>query len=154
MRTSPPWPPSPPEGPPRGTNFSRRKAMAPLPPSPALTRIRASSMNMRGGEVASWGRGAGGARVSLDECSGAWRTDGEAVGAALRPRELRERASVCLGLWNLGYATGNFGSWGVVCCRFLMSRRSRACYTCAIEDQLRPDVDPNVRRDVPHEPGS
>ena len=46
MRMSPPWPPSPPEGPPRGTNFSRRKAMQPLPPSPAFTRIFASSMNM------------------------------------------------------------------------------------------------------------
>lgn len=48
MMTSPPRPPSPPEGPPRGTNFSRRKAMQPLPPSPALTRIFASSMNIRG----------------------------------------------------------------------------------------------------------
>src|SRR5438270_9118746 len=47
MITSPPRPPSPPEGPPRGTNFSRRKAMQPLPPSPAFTRIRASSMNMK-----------------------------------------------------------------------------------------------------------
>src|SRR5256886_7483900 len=46
MYTSPPRPPSPPEGPPRGTNFSRRKATHPLPPSPALTRIRASSMNI------------------------------------------------------------------------------------------------------------
>ena len=46
MRMSPPWPPSPPEGPPRGTNFSRRKAMQPLPPSPALIRIRASSINI------------------------------------------------------------------------------------------------------------
>ncbi len=46
MMTSPPRPPSPPEGPPRGTNFSRRKAMQPLPPSPAFTRIFASSMNM------------------------------------------------------------------------------------------------------------
>ena len=45
MMTSPPLPPSPPEGPPRGTYFSRRKAMQPLPPSPALTRIFASSMN-------------------------------------------------------------------------------------------------------------
>src|SRR6185437_12803467 len=50
MRMSPPWPPSPPEGPPRGTNFSRRKAMQPLPPSPALIRMWASSMNIgRGG---------------------------------------------------------------------------------------------------------
>src|SRR5690242_4997043 len=43
---SPPRPPSPPEGPPRGTNFSRRKAMHPLPPSPALIRMIASSINM------------------------------------------------------------------------------------------------------------
>src|SRR5579863_3281182 len=46
MITSPPLPPSPPEGPPRGTNFSRRKAMQPLPPSPAFTRILASSTNI------------------------------------------------------------------------------------------------------------
>src|ERR1700722_4864325 len=46
MITSPPRPPSPPEGPPRGTNFSRRKATQPLPPSPAFTRILASSMNI------------------------------------------------------------------------------------------------------------
>src|SRR6202034_92813 len=44
--TSPPRPPSPPLGPPRGTNFSRRNARQPLPPSPAFTRIRTSSMNM------------------------------------------------------------------------------------------------------------
>src|SRR5882724_10977639 len=46
MITSPPLPPSPPEGPPRGTNFSRLKAMQPLPPSPAFTRILAASINM------------------------------------------------------------------------------------------------------------
>src|SRR6266436_5807516 len=46
IMTSPPLPPSPPEGPPRGTNFSRRNARQPLPPSPAFTRIVASSMNM------------------------------------------------------------------------------------------------------------
>src|SRR5271156_5971048 len=46
MRMSPPWPPSPPEGPPLGTNFSRRKAMQPLPPSPAFNRILASSINI------------------------------------------------------------------------------------------------------------
>src|SRR5438105_5266697 len=46
MMMSPPWPPSPPLGPPRGTNFSRRKATQPLPPPPAFTRILASSMNM------------------------------------------------------------------------------------------------------------
>src|SRR5579863_1977154 len=46
MTMSPPLPPSPPEGPPRATNFSRRNAMHPFPPSPALTRIFASSINM------------------------------------------------------------------------------------------------------------
>src|SRR5271163_3641719 len=46
IEMSPPLPPSPPEGPPRGTNFSRRKAMQPLPPSPAFTRILASSINI------------------------------------------------------------------------------------------------------------
>src|SRR6202044_846670 len=44
--TSPPRPPSPPLGPPRGTYFSRRKARQPLPPSPALTRMRTSSINI------------------------------------------------------------------------------------------------------------
>src|SRR5579863_3839243 len=43
---SPPSPPSPRDGPPRGTYFSRRKAMQPLPPSPAFTRIVASSINI------------------------------------------------------------------------------------------------------------
>src|SRR5581483_10194259 len=47
MMTSPPLPPSPPEGPPRGTKFSRRKATHPFPPSPALTQVLASSMNIR-----------------------------------------------------------------------------------------------------------
>src|SRR5688572_823817 len=46
MRTDPPAPPSPPEGPPFGTNFSRRKATHPLPPSPALTRMVAWSINV------------------------------------------------------------------------------------------------------------
>src|SRR5690349_1535903 len=43
--TSPPLPPLPPLGPPRGTNFSRRKLTQPRPPSPAMTRILTSSMN-------------------------------------------------------------------------------------------------------------
>src|SRR5271155_4879983 len=42
---SPPLPPSPPEGPPRGTYFSLRNATQPLPPSPALMEIFASSAN-------------------------------------------------------------------------------------------------------------
>src|ERR1700683_5552716 len=42
---SPPCPPSPPEGPPRGTYFSLRKATQPLPPSPAFIEILASSAN-------------------------------------------------------------------------------------------------------------
>src|SRR6476620_1554830 len=41
----PPLPPSPPSGPPKGRNFSRQKEATPLPPSPAMTSIFASSMN-------------------------------------------------------------------------------------------------------------
>src|SRR5829696_5542794 len=42
----PPFPPSPPSGPPRGMNFSRRKLMAPRPPCPAVTSMSTSSTNM------------------------------------------------------------------------------------------------------------
>src|SRR5215510_10547737 len=41
----PPRPPSPPSGPPFGTNFSRRKELAPEPPVPATTCTTARSMN-------------------------------------------------------------------------------------------------------------
>src|SRR3569832_1471665 len=44
----PPSPPSSPEGPPYGTPSSRRNAAEPLPPSPALTAMLASSMNRMG----------------------------------------------------------------------------------------------------------
>ena len=44
-RTLPPLPPFPPYGPPRGQNFSRRKATMPLPPSPACTLIVVSSIS-------------------------------------------------------------------------------------------------------------
>src|SRR5581483_3233464 len=63
MMTSPPLPPSPPLGPPRGTYFSRRKAMHPFPPSPALTRMVAWSMNM----ISSLSRAAGQLRLTNDE---------------------------------------------------------------------------------------
>src|SRR4030095_7742561 len=43
IQTSPPRPPSPPEGPPKGTNFSRRNATTPLPPFPATAFTRHSS---------------------------------------------------------------------------------------------------------------
>jgi hypothetical protein len=43
MITSPPFPPSPPSGPPKGTNFSRRKVIAPSPPLPAFTLISVKS---------------------------------------------------------------------------------------------------------------
>src|ERR1700730_242434 len=42
-----PCPPSPPEGPPRGTYFSRRNATQPLPPWPPFTNIFASSANTK-----------------------------------------------------------------------------------------------------------
>src|SRR5882757_10126640 len=41
----PPSPPSPPSGPPNGMARSRRKLTQPLPPSPASTRMVASSTN-------------------------------------------------------------------------------------------------------------
>ena len=44
--TSAPLPPSPPLGPPFGTYFSRRKLDIPSPPSPALTKTRALSINI------------------------------------------------------------------------------------------------------------
>jgi hypothetical protein len=44
-QTLPPSPPSPPSGPPNGTNFSRRKPIAPRPPWPARTFTIASSTN-------------------------------------------------------------------------------------------------------------
>src|SRR5437016_5279073 len=43
--TSPPCPPSPPDGPPKGTYFSRRKAEQPLPPRPPVTCRSTSSTN-------------------------------------------------------------------------------------------------------------
>src|SRR5712692_7414268 len=55
MITLPPLPPSPPEGPPRGTYFSLRNARQPLPPSPALTQIFASSTNTAHSQC--WGKG-------------------------------------------------------------------------------------------------
>src|SRR5947208_1917124 len=56
---SPPLPPSPPLGPPLGSNFSRRKETWPPPPEPAKTLITASSMNMEKGRerVGVWGHG-------------------------------------------------------------------------------------------------
>src|SRR5215510_14001871 len=47
-RMLPPSPPLPPSGPPRGTNFSRRKLMQPLPPLPAAAVMSTSSTNMAG----------------------------------------------------------------------------------------------------------
>src|SRR5204862_7485673 len=44
--TEPPWPPSPPSGPPLGTYFSRRKLTQPRPPSPPLTKMVTRSMNI------------------------------------------------------------------------------------------------------------
>src|SRR5260221_8322450 len=45
MKIDPPCPPSPPLGPPRGTNFSRRNARQPRPPWPASTWMSTSSTN-------------------------------------------------------------------------------------------------------------
>src|SRR5574337_1560011 len=48
MMMSPPLPPSPPSGPPRGTNISLRKLQIPFPPRPACTVIYPSSTNIVG----------------------------------------------------------------------------------------------------------
>src|SRR5512139_1680952 len=53
--TLPPFPPFPPSGPPRGTNFSRRKLTQPRPPSPERTVIVASSMKCMNGETSGGG---------------------------------------------------------------------------------------------------
>src|SRR5262245_18213731 len=67
--TLPPSPPSPPSGPPKGTNFSRRKPMAPLPPWPAFTLTIASSTNFmdcrRANEKPRPGRGFSSDRAAL-----------------------------------------------------------------------------------------
>src|SRR5688572_26728749 len=47
----PPRPPSPPAGPPRGTNLARRNAALPSPPLPAWISIFASSMNFMAAEM-------------------------------------------------------------------------------------------------------
>src|SRR5207302_380508 len=44
--TSPPLPPSPPSGPPFGTNFSRRKLTHPRPPLPACAKTLIRSTNI------------------------------------------------------------------------------------------------------------
>src|SRR6185295_13024330 len=64
MRTEPPRPPSPPDGPPRGTNFSRRNAVTPLPPSPPFTNILARSRNCIS-IVGSWQCAVGSQKLSL-----------------------------------------------------------------------------------------
>src|SRR4029079_12747383 len=46
MKTETAAPPPPPSGPPRGTNFSRRKLRQPLPPLPAATWMSTSSTNI------------------------------------------------------------------------------------------------------------
>src|SRR5579859_89177 len=51
----PPRPPSPPLGPPRGTNFSRRNATQPFPPSPPAIRSLDSSINTEKPEIRNLG---------------------------------------------------------------------------------------------------
>ncbi len=71
-KTEPPLPPSPPLGPPRGTNFSRRKAMHPRPPLPAATRISTSSTNIR--HYGSTGRALSAARRRAARCCPSMRS--------------------------------------------------------------------------------
>src|SRR5687767_6453203 len=98
MRTDPPAPPSPPEGPPFGTNFSRRKATQPLPPSPALTRMVAWSINVivAGGDrgvPTGYSRWAGAC-----DSGGGWQDNakGEGCQAKTLVKPPPERGLVCL----------------------------------------------------------
>src|SRR3569623_3500028 len=68
--TLPPSPPSPPEGPPRGTPSSRRNAADPLPPSPALSWMTASSMNCTASVYHVWVRAVVGA--AMRRALGVW----------------------------------------------------------------------------------
>src|SRR5207248_2801807 len=71
MKIDPPWPPSPPLGPPRGTNFSRRNARQPRPPWPAATWMSTSSTNITIGELANWraGESRDGSIRRLSDCA-------------------------------------------------------------------------------------
>ena len=62
----PPLPPSPPLGPPFGTNFSLRNAMQPCPLFPALIVILASSMNITIAGSAIWDAGRVGMRTAVE----------------------------------------------------------------------------------------
>ena len=57
--TSPPSPPRPPSGPPRGLYFSRLKETLPSPPRPARTMKLASSTNCKGAKDPRNGRWSG-----------------------------------------------------------------------------------------------
>src|SRR5437764_1213364 len=85
----PPCPPLPPFGPPRGTNFSRRKLMLPLPPSPALISMSTSSTNM-GLEAGSWSRGGVESARQLDST----RPRGSAASGLFDDREHVNHAAV------------------------------------------------------------
>src|SRR3989338_9889664 len=54
IHTAPPFPPSPPSGPPIGSYFSRRQLTHPRPPFPPRTVMVASSRNMDGIENREW----------------------------------------------------------------------------------------------------
>src|SRR3546814_10901984 len=77
--TSPPRPPSPPFGPPNSMNFSRRKATQPLPPSPLLVKIFASSRNCMGS-----------ASGSTEGLEAAHENGGTAAHSPVRERRYRE----------------------------------------------------------------
>src|SRR5947209_5377745 len=85
----PPAPPSPPDGPPRGTYFSRRKAMQPLPPRPARTWTVASSRKAKAG-----GRAGGGAGPSPGASGLLGREDVDELAAAAPVLELADAADL------------------------------------------------------------
>src|SRR5579885_147681 len=102
----PPSPPSPPSGPPKGMCFSRRKLTQPSPPSPASTRMMASSTNFMTYPSARRGW-ADSVRNGLPQKSpgrrgfcGPFRLARDDVheGAVLRPAGAKDHATLRLGV--------------------------------------------------------
>src|ERR1700733_13717739 len=108
---SPPLPPSPPDGPPRGTYFSLRNAPQPLLPSPPFTEILASSTNMghptrEGTRIELTLRSGSGAKDGSRQVSGGDSCQRFARTRHAYRRGMRTKPLVCSGLGRLRGARG------------------------------------------------
>src|SRR5215204_2000336 len=98
----PPLPPSPPSGPPRGMNFSRRKLIAPRPPWPAVTSMSTSSTNMGG----CWN---GGGRSVHEDRAPSRRRGGDVAQPAVDVTNGRSRHHACVREPPLRFGLGDLG---------------------------------------------